>query len=220
MVRSIFRHIRPVSKLAAPLLLALAGSTGLSSQASIIELDLNSVKTSEPALRFVGGNVQAGGGVGGPGTKVADPISVEMVERDLAGCKKGEALVSIKLSNISQNSLTLPWSPDGARVVVPSGDDPGAEIHFDDLHISVKNSKETTAIGAVALFGNPLIPESRLTLPPGASTLVRNVRIRSRQGNLCGADLIASVTVSTHRARKSDGGYSLISHERWRLQSK
>jgi hypothetical protein len=217
MVRSIFCHTRPVNRLVALLLFALAANIGLSGQAPIPKLDFKTAQVSEPALHFIGGNGTVGS-VGGTGRIVDQPISVAIIERDLASCKEGHGLLDVQLSNIGNSSLTLPWSPDGTHVVV-SQDGAGVEIRFDILNVAITSGKGAGAVATVALFGNPLIPGSQVTLPPGHSALLRNISIQSHQGDICGENLIATVTLFTDRAVKADGGHSLVSRERWSVQS-
>jgi hypothetical protein len=217
MVRSIFCHTHPVNRLVALLLLGLAANIGLSGQARIPELDFKTAQASEPALHFTGGNATVGS-VGGTGRIVAQPISVAIFKRDLASCKEGQGLIDVQLSNIGNNSLTLPWSPDGTHVVVPQ-EGAEVEIRFDILHVAITSGKGSGAVATLALFGNPLISGSQVTLPPGQSVLLRNIGIQSHQGDICGENLIAMVTLFTDRAVKTDGGYSLVSRERWSVQS-
>jgi hypothetical protein len=217
MVRSIFCHTRPVNRLVALLLLALAANIGLSGQARIPELDFKTAQASEPALHFTGGNATVGS-VGGTGRIVAQPISVAIIKHDLASRKEGQGLLDVQLSNIGNKPVTLPWSPDGTHVVVHQ-EDAGVEIRFDMLHVAIKSEKGPGAVATVALFGNPLISGSQVTLPPGQSALLRNIGIRSHQGDTCGENLTAMVTLFTDRAVKAGGGYSLVSRERWSVQS-
>src|SRR5215469_7377647 len=130
MVQLISRHTSHASKFVTVLLLILPTLWGGSVPPPIRELDLDNVHRSEPILRFVGGTGE-GGGVGGNGLKLPQPISVEMVGRDPSGCQNGRVDLNIQLENTGQSSLTLPWSPDGARTVVANG--VGDEIRFDDL---------------------------------------------------------------------------------------
>ncbi len=217
MARSIFRPMRPVNSLVTLLLFAVAVNISLWGQAPTAELDFNAVQASEPSVRFTGGSATVGG-IGGPGTPIGLPISVAIIKRDLAKCKEGLGLVDVQLSNIGKTFLTLPWSPDGAHTVAPLAN-AELEISYNDLGVTVTSEDGKTILAIAILFGNPLVSGSQLTLAPGQSAVLHNIKMHSRQGDLCVEYLTVAVTLSANRAVKSEGGYSLISQEKWRVQS-
>jgi len=184
---------------------------------STTEIDFRVVLVSAPAIKFLGGTGSAGG-VGGPDTAVIEPITVAIVDLQLSDCDSAERYANVQLSNSGSSPIRLPWSPDGARVVVAQGtaDD---QIPFDTLHVTLRSKRKPTVSVTRTLFGSLFVPGSQAMLLPGHSVLLRNIDLQSAGGSLCGADVVAEVAFSTNRASKSAEGYSLISQEKWRVQS-
>ena len=218
MAPSISRPTPSASKYASVLLFVLAAFLFAAGTDPAPEIDFRVVPVSAPALKFTGGTGSAGG-VGGPGTDVAQHvIAVTIIDPQSANCAKTERYANVQLSNVGSSSLLLPWNPDGARVVVgQEGSD--QQIPFDSLRVTLRSKEKSDVFVTRVLFAGRSFVGSQVTLLPGHSVFLRNIALQSPSGSLCGADVIAEVALSTHRAVKSREGYSLISQEQWRAQS-
>lgn len=197
------------------LLLALAASRQSSGQASVPEFDVRTAQASEPALHFSGGSATAGG-LGGSG-EIHQPIRVVISRRDLSDCKEGKLSMDVRIDNLTQSSLTLPWNPDGARVVVPPGE--GGE-DLATLDISIIGRDGAVQGKPLMLYGNQLIPGSQMTVLPGHSALFRNLTTGSARANVCEETMkVVATLFMNHVTEAKDGSYWLRSSKGWSVRS-
>ena len=202
--------IRAISRLlCVPMAIALGAGAS-----SPPEIDFRTVESSEPAINFLGGTGSAGS-AGGTGIAKVRNLAIMIVSLS-SNCNESDPYASLRLLNKGLSALTLPWSPDGARVVEAKDRD---QITFDTLSVTIRGRHKPQIFVTRTLFGNRGVAESRLTLPAGGSTLLRNISLKTHEGSVCGTALAAEVALTSNQALKEGPGYSLHSQERWRIES-
>lgn len=216
MARSTFRHMRPASKAGSLAVVAIVMIIVAAASNPPIEIDFRLVHATAPALRIVGGG-SGGGEIGGTGKVVAPPLSVSLADTELGACAIAQRYSSVRLLNNGSKQLLLPWTPDGAKII--PADRSEGQLVFESLSVTIRSKEKSGVFVTKELYGLSSIPTSLAAVPPGQSAVLRNIALPQIQGTLCGPDIVAEISLTSHRVVRSPEGYLLTSQEQWRVKS-